>query len=130
VPAPSGSIASSAGTATASLASCTANSEYGTVGGTACGTCNAFEPCSAVQQGKNTSCEPGYEYKAATDQCLESKSQADFTGIEAVMTATIDSRRHTCEEGFMRGKAGAGGAFPDGTDYQCLQCPDLQVCLV
>jgi hypothetical protein len=30
----------------------------------------------------------------------------------------------------MRGKADSSGNFPDGTDYQCLECPDLQVCLI
>ena len=109
---------------------CTAHTKYGVVGGAACRTCNGFEPCTIEQQGKNSSCAPGYAYMAASDACVESSTRASFTGLTATMTATIDSREHSCAEGFMRGKADAGGNLPAGAAYQCLECPDLQVCLV
>ena len=109
---------------------CAAGEKYGAVGGTGCQPCNGFEPCSQELQGKNSSCAPGFLYDPATDTCLESKTLPSFTGVTATMTATLDSRQLQCAAGFMRGKPDAQGVVPAGADYQCLQCPDLQVCLL
>lgn len=113
--------APSTGTDAASLVTCATATEYGTIGGTACQTCDGTSPCSAEQQNKGITCSPGFRFDASTNSCLESKTQSGFTGF----TATLNSVEADCPQGFMRGSASDAGA-----DYQCLQCPDLQVCLI
>jgi hypothetical protein len=78
------------------------------------------------QQGKNTSCAPGYKYVASSNACVESvASRGTSKSLSKWMTAALDGRKATCPVGFMRGPDDA-----DGAPYQCLECPDLQVCLV
>jgi hypothetical protein len=98
-PSPITSKAPNTGTTSTGLTTCTAHTEFGTIGGTDCTTCNGYEPCSLEQQGKNTTCKPGFHYDSTTNTCLESATQSTYTGF----TYTIDSRENNCPQGFMRG---------------------------
>lgn len=117
------------GTTSTGLVTCAANTnldvngvrEYGIPGGSACITCDDYEPCNIDQQGKNSSCAPGSYFDKTNNACVVSVAASG----KDIFVATIDSRAVNCAPGFMRIPTDASD-----TSYQCIQCPDTQVCLI
>jgi len=124
---PTVGAATADGTAQSGLDTCSGS--YTSVGGTACEACSdGWEQCTVEHHGQNVSCKPGFKYDYATDQ------KGCVAPTEGAKAATLDSLEAECPRGFMR-RLGMnteldGGLRDDDVAYQCLECPDTQVCLL